>query len=247
MKISATIIVFNEEQNVQNCLESLADFDEIIVVDSGSTDRTKEICEKFHNVKFFEQTWLGFGRQKNFAASLASNDWIFNIDADERISEELMGSIRSADFSNVSAFRVARRNFFGKEWIKYCGWYPDYNIRLYNKDQCLFNDRSVHESVQANGPVVTLEGDLVHLTYKNISDYILRMDKYSYLAALELTKKHKKISWIRLFLNPGFNFFKMYVVKFGFLQGYSGFLLSIFYSFYTFSKYAKAIEMQRLE
>lgn len=245
MKISATIIVLNEENNISGCLESLDFADEIIVVDSGSTDRTKELCTSFAKVKYFEEPWLGFGRQKNLAASLASNDWIFNIDADERVSRKLLNSIQTTDLSMFSAFRVARKNYFGECWVKYCGWYPDYNIRLYNRETCQFSDRLVHESVETDGPVSTLEGDLVHLTYKGIEDFLVRMNKYSTLASQELVKKRSKIPKYRLLLSPSFNFFKMYILKLGILQGYHGFLLSVLYSYYTFAKYAKALEMQR--
>ena len=247
MKISATIITLNEEKNIGACLESLDFVDEIVVVDSGSNDRTEEICRSNPKVRFFSRSWDGFGRQKNLAAELADNDWIFNIDADERITEQLACSIGKADFSQVDAFRVARKNHFGGRWIRYCGWYPDYNIRLYNRHSCSFSDRQVHEAVACRTTAPVLQGDLLHFTYDNVSDYLKRMERYSSLAAEEIISAGKRPTPSAIFFHPCFTFFKMFLIKRGFLEGYTGFVISALYSFYTFSKYAKAIEMSHEE
>jgi glycosyltransferase involved in cell wall biosynthesis len=245
MKISATIITLNEEKNIADCLASLDFADEIVVVDSGSTDRTGEICRAHPRVRFFTRPWEGFGRQKNLAAELAANDWIFNIDADERVTPQLAASILAADFAACQGFRVARENYFGSRWIKHCGWYPDYNLRLYHRQECRFRELSVHESVACEGTVATLTGNLRHFTYEGIADYLQRMDKYSTLAAGEVVKRGKVPGTLLLLVKPCFTFFRMYLLKLGFLEGYTGLLLSVLYSQYTFHKYAKAIEMQR--
>lgn len=243
MKISATIITLNEEQNIQGCLDSLIFADEIVVVDSGSTDRTEELCRANPRVRFFRQEWQGFGRQKNSVAELAANDWIFNIDADERVSDRLRDAILSADLTHFAGFRVARENYFGNRRVKRCGWYPDYNVRLYNRNSSRFSERTVHEAVSCDGPVGTLEGNLIHHTYSGISDYLQRMNRYSTLAAEQMITEGKRPLLIDILFRPLFTFWKMFVLKKGFLEGYSGFLLSSLYSCYTFCKYAKAREL----
>ena len=244
MKITATIIVLNEEKNIADCLASLDWADEIVVVDSGSIDRTAEICRNNPRARFVQREWEGFGRQKNIAAGLATNDWVFNIDADERVSPELRQSILNAGFALCDGFRVARENYFGSRRIKYCGWYPDHNLRLYNRHKCRFGERAVHEAVECPGPVGTLTGNLVHYTYAGIADYLRRMDRYSTLAAEELVKQGRRPGVASVTLRPIFTLFKMFFLKKGFLEGYHGLLLSILYAIYTFAKYAKAREMR---
>ena len=242
-KISATIITLNEEKNIGDCLASLDFADEIVVVDSGSGDRTEEICQAHPKVRFIQHTWEGYGRQKNFAAEQAANDWILNIDADERVTPELRASIFLAATNGAAAFRMARENYFGSRWIKYCGWYPNYSTRLYAREKCSSSEKSVHESLKYPGSVGTLSGNLKHFTYTGITDYLARMNRYSTLAAEEVLKAGKKPGIPALVFKPVFTFFKMYVVKMGFLEGVHGFQLSVLYSAYTFAKYAKAREM----
>lgn len=243
MKISATIITLNEEHNIADCLASLDFADEIIVLDSGSSDKTEEICRNHPKVRFFSQEWQGYGRQKNRAAELASNDWILNLDADERVSEQLRRSIKQADTASFSAARMARENYFGKQWIRHCGWYPDFTTRLYDRKKCSFSERLVHESLETDGRVSTLDGNLRHYTYRSISDYIQRMDKYSTLAALELQKAGKSTGIFSLILKPCATFMKMYVIRKGFMDGSIGLVLSLLYAQYTFCKYSKLREL----
>lgn len=245
MKISATIIVLNEELFIGDCLESLDFADEIVVVDSGSTDRTPEICRAHPKVRFHHQEWLGFGRQKNHAASLASHDWIFNIDADERVSPRLKESILRVDPQGARCYKVARENYFGERWIRRCGWYPDYNKRLYDRRECAFSEKEVHEALECQGKAGELQGNLIHKTYAGLSDYVKRMERYSTLAAQELVKKGKRPGLAHIVFKPVFTFFRMYILKLGFLEGQMGFVLSTIYAHYTFYKYAKAMEMNR--
>jgi len=242
MKISATVIVKNEEKNIADCLMSLDFADEIVVVDSGSSDRTKEICCRYPNVRFHERPWEGFGRQKNLAADLAINDWILNVDADERVTPEMLSAIRSVDLQ-YTCFRVGRRNYFAGRWVRYCGWYPDYNIRFYDRRRGRFSERSVHEAVECDGQIGLLQGDLLHYTYDGISDYLKRMERYSSLAAGEIVARGKVPGWPSLVGRPLFTFLKMFLLKRGFLEGYLGFQLSALYACYTFVKYAKAREL----
>ena len=243
MRLTATIITRNEEKNIAGCLASLDFADEIIVVDSGSTDRTEEICCGYPKVSFFSRDWPGYGRQKNVAAELASNDWIFSIDADERVTDQLRSSIITAATGAGSAFRVARENYFGQRWVRRCGWYPDYTTRLYDRRRCSFVERSVHESLTCDSKPGTLQGNLKHFTYDGISDYLSRMNRYSSLAADELVKAGKKPGMISVMLKPLFTFLKMYGIRLGFLEGFLGFQLSALYAVYTLAKYAKAREL----
>jgi len=247
MKISVTIIVKNEEGNIGDCLASLDFADEIVVVDSGSTDGTADICRSHPKVRFFEREWEGFGKQKNMVAELASHDWIFNIDADERVLPELEHAIVLADFDQFCAFRVSRRNHFAGRWISHCGWYPDYNLRLYDRRKCRFSERAVHESIEPSGKIGSLSGDLLHYTYSGISDYLKRMDRYSSLAATQIIQEGRSPGVTSLLVRPIHTFVKMYFLKRGFLEGYTGFLLSVLYAQYTFLKYSKAIEMRKVQ
>jgi glycosyltransferase involved in cell wall biosynthesis len=243
MKITATVITLNEEGNIADCLASLDFVDEIIVVDSGSSDRTEEVCRRNPRVRFFHQDWQGYGRQKNRAAELASHDWILNLDADERVSPELRQAIETADLASCSAARMARENYFGDRWVRHCGWYPDYTVRLYERRVCSFSEREVHESLEHDGRVVTLDGNLRHFTYAGISDYLRRMDRYSDLAARELYNSSKRCGVLALLVKPLSTFLKMYVLRRGFLEGRLGLLLSVLYAYYTFCKYAKLSEL----
>lgn len=245
MKITATIITLNEEKNIADCLASLACADEIIVVDSGSTDRTEEICRANPKVRFFHHEWPGYGKQKNRAAELATHDWILNIDADERVSAALCESIGNFKEAGYSAARMARENYFGQRWIRHCGWYPDYTVRLYDRRVCSFSDRCVHESLEHDGRVVTMAGNLVHRTYSDISDYLQRADRYSTLAAQEMYQAGKTVAPGYLLVKPAATFIKMYLIRKGFLEGSAGFVLSVLYGYYAFCKYAKLMEIKQ--
>ncbi|MBI1913003.1 MAG: glycosyltransferase family 2 protein [Deltaproteobacteria bacterium] len=244
-KISVTIIVLNEESNIRDCLESVKWADEILVSDSGSTDRTVEICREY-GATVFNDLWLGFGRQKNLVGDRAKNLWVLNIDADERITPELRVEIETAlEKTDKAGFYIPRKNYFGDRWIRHCGWYPDYNLRLYRKDTGRFVDRYVHEAVAVNGPKAHLKNPMVHRTYKDVSDYLARMQKYSTLAAEEMLNSGKNAGFLDIIFRPPFTFFKMFILKRGFLEGTAGVILSILYSSYTLAKYAKLWEMKK--
>lgn len=243
-KISVTIIALNEEGNIRDCLESVKWADEIIVSDSGSTDRTAEICREY-GAKVYDDQWHGFGKQKNLCADRARNTWVFNIDADERVTPELKEEISKAvESGKAEGYYVPRKNYFGDKWIRHCGWYPDYSLRLYRKDRGRFLERLVHESVAINGGKAHLKSPMVHKTYRDVSDYLTRMQRYSTLAAQNMMNEGKEAGVFDILFRPPFTFFKMYVLKRGFLDGTHGIIISILYSCYTLAKYAKLREMK---
>lgn len=247
MPISATIITLNEGDNIADCLAGLDFVDEIIVLDSGSSDQTEELCRVHPKVRFYHQEWLGYGRQKNRAAELARHDLILNVDADERVSPQLRRSIEQFDSSSFAAARMARENYFGRRWIRHCGWYPDYSTRLYDRRRCSFSERAVHESLQTAGAVATLAGNLVHYTYNGVGDYLERMNRYSMLAAEEYHRAGKTAGLLRMLVKPVAMFIKMYLLRRGFLDGRTGLVLSLLYAVYTFCKYAKLSELNAEE
>lgn len=243
-KITVTIITLNEESNIKDCLESVSWADEVLVSDSGSTDATVEIC-RAHGAKVYIDAWLGYGVQKNLCAKRAHNKWVLNIDADERVSAGLKEEIGRLDYKSFDGYYIPRKNHFAGKWIRHGGWSPDYNLRLYNKDAGGFGERAVHEAVKVAGHSMYLSNPLVHYTYTGVADYLKRMERYSTLAAEEMNKSGKKASIIDLTIRPAFTFFKMYVLKLGFLDGATGMTLARLYAMYTHAKYTKLRLMQR--
>lgn len=239
-KLSATVITYNEEERIRNCLESISWADEIVVVDSGSTDRTVDICREYTE-RISINEWPGYGKQKNFCAQQAANNWILNVDADEVVSYELQMEIKRllSARPEYNAYKIPRKNYVKNIWIRHGGWYPDYIARVYNKDRYKFSDAFVHESIVIDGSCGKLYGHLEHYTYKDIDDYFKRIDKYSTLSAYEMDRKNKKFHWYDVILHPPFNFIKNYLLKMGFLDGCCGLILAGGYSLYTFKKYSK--------
>lgn len=245
-KVSVVIITLNEESNIKGCLESVKWADEIIVVDSGSRDKTVEICRQYTDF-VYDVLWQGFGKQKNSAVGLAHFDWILSIDADERVTPELKEEIEGLlkNELDFSGYFISRKSYFGKRLILHCGWFPDFTIRLFNRQKGRFNDVQVHESVQIDGNTGYLKHSLVHFTYKNISDFLIRMNRYSTLAANDLFKEKKKRAVLKMIFHPPATFLKMYLLKGGYKEGFPGMILSGLYAFYTFVKYSKLWELNK--
>ncbi len=242
--LSVTIITLNEEKNLRACLESVAFADEIIVVDSGSEDQTLSIAREFTD-QVFQEPWQGFARQKNLAQDKALGPWILNVDADERVTpglkEEILWLLRNG--SPYTGFRIPRKNFFCGQWIRHGGWYPNYQLRLYQKEAGSFTQREVHEQVVIKGRVGILKTPLEHFTHDSLSDYLNRMDRYSDLSAEQYLLEGKKVSWLEILFRTKYTFLKMWLLQGGFLDGANGFVLAVLYSYYTFIKYAKLKEM----
>ncbi|MBI3802817.1 MAG: glycosyltransferase family 2 protein [Nitrospirae bacterium] len=244
--ISVTVITRDEAGEIDACLSSVAWADEIVVVDSGSTDRTVEIAKRFTG-KVFHHPWEGYARQKNWAVAQASHDWILSLDADERVSPALREEIERAIGapSPAAGYLIPRKNFFLGHWIRHGGWSPDYVLRLFQRKEGRFLDRKVHEAVSVDGPVGRLKTPLEHYTYRSLEAYFERMERYSTLAAEELFERGKKANALDLTLRPWTTFIRMYLLRLGFLDGWDGFLLARLYSRYTYFKYAKLAQMAK--
>jgi len=241
VKISATIITLNEERNLPRALESLDCADEMLVVDSGSTDRTVEIARRY-GARVLSQDWLGYAAQKNYAAGQAAHDWILSLDADEALSETLAAEIQQVkrDGAGVQGYRFPRLAQYLGRWILHSGWYPDYKLRLYDRNHGRWVGDYVHESVRVDGSVATLRGPLHHFTCQSLSDHLGTLNRYTTLAAEELRARGYRPGLLRLCLAPPASFLKTYLLQQGFRDGYQGFLIASMAAWYVFLKYAKA-------
>lgn len=259
--ISVVVITKNEENNIRDCLDSARWADQIIVVDSESTDRTIEIAKEYTE-KIFVLPFSGFGPQKNFGIDQSTSHWILILDADERISQELKREIKEligkprtpcirTGLSVVRgkwsqeepiAYRIPRHNFYYGVWVRWGGIYPDYQIRLFRKGRAYYNDTAIHENLIFNGEIGTLSGHIDHYTEKTIEDHFKKFNLYTSLAALELQKTRKEVHWYNLFFNPLVVFLKKYFLKQGFRDGIHGLIIGVFASMYNFVKYAKLWE-----
>ncbi len=247
IKISSIVIAKNEETNIRRCIESqLKCIDEIIVIiDESSTDKTLEMVKSYVKVKYEQGKWMGYAKTKQYAVTLATNDWIFWIDADEVITPGLSTELN--EFKNTtpqhSAYSVPRiSNFLGK-WIKHGGWYPDWVTRLFLKDKASFNENEVHENLKINGTTGRLQNRIEHYTDPDIKHYFKKFNRYTSLAANELVKNGKRFSVWDIILRPLAIFIKMYFLKLGFMDGIYGFILAVFSSAYVFTKYSKVWEL----
>jgi len=244
MKITATIITLNEERNVARAIESLRCCDEILIVDSGSTDRTVELAEKL-GVRVVEAGWLGYAAQKNWAAEHAVNDWILSLDADEALSEALEAEIWNLKKTgpDCDAYTMPRLARYLGRWIYHSGWYPDRKVRLYRRDKAKWVGDFVHESVQPRGRLGHLQSNILHFTCDSLSEHVKTMDRYTTLAAQELAARKVKVPLSRLIFDPAWAFLRSYFVQRGFLDGPEGLTIAHMAAFYTFLKYSKARNM----
>jgi glycosyltransferase involved in cell wall biosynthesis len=241
MHISATIVTLNEERNIARAIESLRCADEVIVVDSGSTDETCRIALRL-GARVIEEPWRGYAGQKNFAAHLAANDWILSIDADESVTKELEAEIlglkkNGVRFDSYSCPRLAQ--YLGR-WIRHSGWYPDTKVRLYDRGKAEWVGEYVHESVRVKGTTGELTGNLLHFTCASLSEHLRTLDRYTSLAAREVAAKNGAVPLRRLAVDPMWTFFRTYVLQRGFLDGRQGLAIAWMAALYTFLKYAKA-------
>lgn len=245
-RLSVVIITLNEEKNIGRCLAAVNDWvDEIIVLDSGSNDRTKEICASYSKVKWHEQKWLGYGQQKNHANGFASGDYILSLDADEVVSPELKAEIQALLPNLNGVYRLNRITNYCGQWIHHCGWRPDYQWRLFAKTEAKWNEMQVHEHLvfDKNTPTHTLSGDLYHYSYHSIEDHWRRVLPYATLGAKKVQKKPKILLALQAVLNPPLRFVKTYLLQLGFLDGYYGLVICLITAYGVFKKYSLALTM----
>ncbi len=240
-KVSATIITLNEEHKIARAIESLFCCDEIVVLDSGSTDATCAVARRLQ-AKVMEEPWRGYAAQKNRAAECASHNWILSLDADEALSEELQAEIVALkqDGFRHAGYAMPRLAQYLGTWIRHSGWYPDRKIRLYDRRHGSWQGDYVHESVTIDNEAGALNGSILHFTCDTLSEHLRTLDRYTSLAAEELQARGRHPSLLHLLANPAWTFFRAYVLQRGFLDGFAGLAIAHMAALYTFLKYAKA-------
>lgn len=243
--LSVVIIALNAASQIEACLKSAAFADEIVVVDSGSRDDTREIASRY-GARVLHQDWLGFGRQKQFAVEQASHDWVLCLDADERVSEPLRASIVEAlQAPRFRAYRMPRCNRFMGRWLRHGEGYPDWSLRLFDRRVAKWSEDEVHEKVLATSPVGSLQGDLLHESQESLAAYLEKQNRYTTLQAEELFQRGKQTSFGRLVASPLLRFVKFYFLRLGFLDGVPGLVHISIGCFNSLVKYAKLHELNK--
>jgi glycosyltransferase involved in cell wall biosynthesis len=245
-QLSVVIITFNEEKNIGRCLDSVKEIaDDIVVVDSFSTDKTQNICEK-QKVNFIQHQWEGYSASKNFANSQAKYDWILSLDADEALTEELKKSILKAKKNTeLETYKFNRLTNYCGKWIKHCGWYPDTKIRIFDR-RIIQWEGSIHEQLTASDETaILLKGDCLHYSYPSVEAHIQQTERFTTLSANDLFAKGKKANFIKLYLSPVLKFVKSYVFQLGILDGYYGFLICKISAYSTYLKYSKLNQLHK--
>ncbi len=245
LPLTVAIIALNAESQIGACLAAVAFADEIVVVDSGSTDATVEVARN-HGARVEHKEWMGFGRQKQHAVSIARNDWVLCLDVDERVSNRLAASIREALASNrFHAWRMARRNRFLGRWLAHGEGYPDWSVRLFHRAHAGWSNDDVHEAVLTTTDVGRLDGDLMHESAEDVATYVTKQNRYTSLHAQALFRQGVRASYWRLVTSPLARFVKFYVLRLGFLDGGPGFAHIVIGCNNSFHKYLKLIELQK--
>ncbi|TAK15926.1 MAG: glycosyltransferase family 2 protein [Acidobacteria bacterium] len=246
MKVTALVITLNEAAHIEACLGSLGWADERLVIDSGSTDGTVAIAERL-GATVITRAFDGYSAQKNFGASRAAHDWIVSIDADERVTPELAAEMRAAVAApgDHAGFRMPRVTWHLGRWIRCTDWYPDNQLRLYDRRRARWNGRKVHESVIADGPVGRLQHELQHYAYRDIAHHLDTINRYTTLAAEEMHARGRRTGIVELLLHPPAAFLRNYILRGGFTAGIPGLIVSAMNSYYVFLKFAKLAALQK--
>ncbi|MEW6321345.1 MAG: glycosyltransferase family 2 protein [Acidobacteriota bacterium] len=243
--LTVTVITHNEAAHIEAALASVAWADEIVVVDSGSTDDTVALARK-HTDRVIVRDWPGYVAQKNFAAGEARHDWILSLDADERVSEPLRDEILElmrSDAVLAAGYRIPRVTFHLGRWLRSTDWYPDHQLRLYDRRRARWAGRYVHESVAADGPVGELRHELLHYAYRDIAHHLQTMDRYTTLAARQMHEDGRRAGWLDVLVRPRLAFFRNYVLRGGFRDGMPGLIVSSMNAHYVALKFAKLWEL----
>ncbi len=246
-KISVCITAGNEENNIRRCLESVKWADEIVVIDSFSTDRTAEICREYTEL-VYEHRWLGYIGQKNLAKDMASHRWIFFIDADEAVSDDLRDEIlehfNSGQSATLSGFEFPRLVYFLGRWIRHGDWYPDYKLRLFDRTKGRCGGKEPHDRMLVEGTTKRLKAPLYHFTYDDLSDQVATLNRFSTITSLTQQEEGRIFRLRDLLFRPAWRFFRGYILKRGFMDGLPGYIVAKSQAYSVFIKYAKLWELQ---
>ena len=250
-KLSVTVITKNEAADIEAALQSVAWADEIVVVDSGSTDDTAAIARR-HTARVIQRDWPGYAVQKNHAASIASHDWILSLDADERVTPELAREIQALMAAGPTGlthggYKIPRVTWHLGRWIRTTDWYPDLQLRLYDRRAAEWTGRHVHESVSVRGSTGMLRGELQHFAYRDIADHLETIDRYTTYAARQMQEDGRRAGWLQLAGHPPLAFLRNYLAHGGIRDGVPGLIISALNSYYVFLKFAKLWELQNHE
>lgn len=247
-KLSVTVVAKNEAADLGSALASVAWADEIVVVDSHSTDDTVAIARQ-HTDRVVVRDWPGYIDQKNYAASIASHDWILSLDADERVTPELAAELQAlkAGAPPEAAFRIPRVTWHLGRWIRTTDWYPDHQLRLYDRRSAQWTGRHVHEGLTVRGAIGQLRGELQHYAYRDIADHLETIDRYTTLAARQMHEEGRRAGFLQLAGHPPLAFLRNYIARGGVRDGVPGFIISSMNAYYVFLKFAKLREMDRVQ
>jgi glycosyltransferase involved in cell wall biosynthesis len=247
-KISGCIITFNEEDRIRECIASLDFCDEVVVVDSHSVDKTREVAQAC-GARVIERDWPGHVAQKEFTIRQAEHDWILSLDADERISDELrveVLNLRNEGFPKMAGWRMPRLSYYMGRWVTHGTWTPDYNLRLFDRRRGHWGGFDPHDKVEIDGPMGTLKGRILHYPYRTLEEHLSTIDKYTTIRAAGMDARGKKASILNLIFNPWVRFIKYYFIKRAFLDGWHGLVMAYLASQYVRNKYIKLLVRQRV-
>ncbi len=250
MGISCFIVSLNEEKHIRRCLESVRWCDEIIVLDSGSTDRTVEIAKEY-TAKVIHHPWKGYVKQKQAALDLCTQEWVLNIDSDEEVSEELKNEIQAlvgspgSSQNPLNGYKICRVVYYLGRWWRRGGWYPEYRMRFFRRSAAYWGGRDPHEKAVVKGKTGRLAGEIHHYTYENLSDHAASLNQHASSAAESLYELGRKSSLLKITVNPVMRFLKFYVIKGGFRDGTVGLIAAVLEAYYVFLKYTKLWELWR--
>lgn len=248
VKVSALVLAHNEEEKIGRCLKSLSWADEIILVDAESQDKTAQIARGYTQ-RVYSHPWDGFVAQRNWALKQAQHQWVLFLDADEVISSRLrkeLEALKDKGIGDYSGFEIPRKSFYLGGWVKHCGWYPNYQLRLFNRERGKWMGEMIHERVEVKGRVGRLKGEILHYPYADLAAHLQRIDSYSTLKAEELYLQGRRFHLWDILFRPLLKFLKMFFLRFGFSEGMRGLIISCFGAYYSFLGYAKLFEKRRV-